>query len=163
MLLATLVEELLTFLTLRSTLLLTVTKELLLLQTCETLGTTAKNKMPPVFGDGNKLSSCTGRSPKAEGEVDSKPASPPRESKDKSKLVRIGSRYFSKDVSTTRRFNFVVEVGKSPSGIRVKSLNDVVSEKQREFKPVNKRLPTFPGDSPPQERPKDVSPEVKGE
>ena len=77
-----------------------------------------------------------------------KPALPPKESKDKNKLVRIGSKYFSKDVETTKRFNFGVEVGKSPSGVRIKSLNEVVSEKHRTFKPVNKRLPTYPGEPP---------------
>ena len=106
--------------------------------------------------DGNKLSSCTGRSARAEGEVD-RPTSPPKESKSKEKLVRIGSKYFSKDTSLTRRFNFGVEVGKAPTGVRVKSHNEISSEKAHVFKPVNKKLPTFPGDSPPLERPEEVT------
>ena len=95
--------------------------------------------------DGNKVSSCVGRGAHVdEAKRPDTPPPPPKECKDKSNLVRIGSRFFM-----TKRLNFGVEVGKSPSGIRVKSLNEVVSEKHRTFKPVNKKLPTFPGDDPP--------------
>ena len=90
--------------------------------------------------DGNKLSSCAGRS----SEVD-KPSSPPPE-KNKEKLVRIGSRYFSKDTRTERRFNIGVEVGKAPSGVRFRTLNEIVVDKQHTYKPVNKKLPTYPGE-----------------
>ena len=100
--------------------------------------------MPPGK-DENKPSCMGGRASPPQGD---RPVSPPKESKDKRKLVRIGSRFFSKDVETTKRFNFGVEVGKSSSGIRVKSLNEVVSERYRTFKPVNKKLPTYPGEQP---------------
>ena len=67
--------------------------------------------------DGNKLG-CT------RGEPSDKPSNPPEvlpeEGKNKGKLVRIGSRFFSKDVSTTKRFNFGIEVGRSETGVRVK-------------------------------------------
>ena len=98
--------------------------------------------MPPTPAtEGNKVSSCAGGSK----EKADRPASPPKEEKNKEELVRIGLRFFSKDTSTTRRLNFGVEVGKSPSGIRFKSLNKVVSEKGRTYKPINKRLPACPG------------------
>ena len=98
--------------------------------------------MPPTLPgeDEGGFSSCAGR----KGQVD-RPTSPPKEGKNKEKLVRIGSRFFSKDTSTTKRFNIGVEVGKSPSGVRVKSLNEFVSEKERTYKPVNKRLHACPG------------------
>ena len=89
---------------------------------------------------GNKFSSCVGRS----SEVD-KPTSPPPE-KSKKKLVRIGSKYFSKDTRTERRFNIGVEVGKAPSGVRFKTLNELVVDKQHTYKPVNPTLPTYPGE-----------------
>ena len=102
------------------------------------------NKMPPGR-DGNKPSSVGGRT-EPKGEVD-RPVSPPKESKNKRNLVRIGCRYFSKDVTTTKKFQFGVELGKSPCEIRVKSLNEVVSEKERTFKPVNPKLPACPGEA----------------
>ena len=96
-----------------------------------------------LFGETGNTGSCMGQGVKQEGEAD-RPTSPPKESKDKSKLVPIGSRYFSKDVSTTR-FNFGVELGKSPSGFQLKSLKEIVSEKERKYSPVNKKLPAHPG------------------
>ena len=98
--------------------------------------------MPPGK-DGNKPS-CMGGRAEPNGEVD-RPVLPPKESKDKRNLVRIGSKFYSKDVTSTKRFQFGIELGKSPSGIRVKSLNEVVSEKEHTFKPVNKKLPACPG------------------
>ena len=96
---------------------------------------------------GNKPTRMRGND---EGEVSEgqRPVSPPQqESKNKRNLVRIGSRYFSKDVTSTKKFQFGIELGKSPSGIPVKSLNEVVSEKERTFKPVNpKKLPACPGE-----------------
>ena len=71
--------------------------------------------------------------------------SPPKE-KCKEKLVRIGSRYFSKDTRTERKFNLGLEEGKAPTGVRFKTLNEVVVDKQCTYKPVNKRLPTYPGE-----------------
>ena len=63
-------------------------------------------------------------------------------------------------METTKRFNFGVELGKSPSGIRVKSLNEVVSEKHRTFKPVHKKLPTYPGEERPLSPVSEVSEET---
>ena len=94
--------------------------------------------------EGNKIG-CT------KGEPSDIPLDPPkspseRDSKDKRNLVRIGRRFFSKDLTSTKKFQFGIELGKSPSGIRVKSLNKVVSKKERTYKPVNKRLPACPGE-----------------
>ena len=94
--------------------------------------------------DGNKPTCVRGEP------SDQPPNSPepfPQDGKNKGKLVRIGSRYFSKDVTTTRRLNWGFELGKSPSGVRFKSLNELVSEKEREYKPVNKKLPACPGEA----------------
>ena len=102
------------------------------------------NKMPPGR-DGNKPSCMGGRTEPSDKVY--KPVSPPREEKDKEKLVRVCSRLYSKDMSTTRRLNFGFEIGKSPSGIRAKSLNEIVSEKDRTYKPVNRKLPTCPGEA----------------
>ena len=97
--------------------------------------------------EGNKPT-CMRNNVEDEVEEDQRPISPPppKESKDKRNLVRIGSRFFSKDVVCTKKFQFGIELGKSSSGIRVKSLNEIVSEKERTFKPVNpKTLPACPG------------------
>ena len=74
-----------------------------------------------------------------------KPTSPPKEEK----LVHIGSRYFSKNTHTERNLNLGVELGKTPSGVHFKTFNGLVVSKERTYKPVNKRLPTFPGEVPP--------------
>ena len=74
--------------------------------------------------------------------------SPPRGSKKEwceSKLVCVGSRILSKDTHVSRKFNFGFEVGKSPSGLRFKSLNEVESTKERSYKAVGGKLPTAPG------------------
>ena len=93
--------------------------------------------MPAEGIDGN-VPSCTGK-----GGSDT--PKPPREEKNKDKLVRIGSGFFSKYTTTTRKFNFGVELGKAPTGVRFKSLNKLSSEKTRVYNPVN---PKAPEDSP---------------
>ena len=110
--------------------------------------------------EGNKPTCMRGNT---EDKVDEaqRPVSPPKESKDKRNLVRIGSRFFSKDVTSTKKFQFGIELGKSPNGIRVKSLNEIVSEKERTLKPVNKKLPACPGDE--SVRPPSLSPKESAE
>ena len=75
--------------------------------------------------DGNK-STCMRGEPS--DQPPNPPELPPEDGKNKEKLVRIGSRYFSKDVTTTRRLNWGFELGKSPSGMRFKSLNELPQE-----------------------------------
>ena len=99
--------------------------------------------MPP--GKDRNKPSCVGGRTEPNGEVD-RPVSPPKESKDKGNLVRIGSKFYSKDVTSTKRFQFGIELGKSPSGIRVKSLNEVVSEKERTSAQKVTCLPRFGDD-----------------
>ena len=101
--------------------------------------------MTPKPGeDGNKPSCVGGKSEPSGGEVN---RPPPRESEDNRKLVQIGSRFFSKEVTTRKKFQFGVELGKSPSGIRAKSLSELSSEKERVYKPVNPEFPTCPDES----------------
>ena len=90
--------------------------------------------------EGN-IPSCTGKSNNAPRQE-----KPPKEPKDQKRLARIGSRYFSKDTKTERRLNFGVRLGKTPTGVEFKTQNELVTEKQRVFNPVNKRLPTFSGE-----------------
>ena len=96
--------------------------------------------MPQVVTDGN-LPSCTGKGGGATGP-------PKQKSKEK---VRIGSSYFSKDTRTERRFNVGMEVGKAPSGVRFRTLNELVVDKQIPLS-LHTKLPTYPGDEYPQER-----------
>ena len=96
--------------------------------------------------DGN-FPSCTGK-----GQSGDKLPNPPKE-RSKKKLVRIGSRYISRDTHTERRFNVGVELGKAPSGVRFKTLNEIVVDKQHTYKAVNKKLPTYPGEPPDAETP----------
>ena len=74
--------------------------------------------------EGNSLSGCSGRGATTSERKEKK------EQKNKEKLVRIGSRYFSKDTRTERRLNIGLEVGKVPSGVRFKTLNEVIVDKQ---------------------------------
>ena len=66
----------------------------------------------------------------------------PKEPKEPKKLGRIGSRYFSKDTHTDRKLNFGIRVEKAPGGIAFKTQNELVTDKQRVYNPVNKKLPT---------------------
>ena len=85
--------------------------------------------------DGNKPTCMRGE---PSDQPPNPPELPPEDGNNKEKLVRIGSRYFSKDVTTTRRLNW------TKSGVRFKSLNKLVSEKEQEYKPVNKKLHPCP-------------------
>ena len=84
--------------------------------------------------EGNTLGGCAGKG-------EDKPAKEPK------KLVRIGSRYFSKDTHTERKLNFGIRVEKAPSGVAFRTQNELVTDKQRVYNPVN-RLPTYPGEEP---------------
>ena len=41
-----------------------------------------------------------------------------------------------------------MEVGKTAGGVKFKTLNKLVTTKERTYKPVNKRLPTYLGEPP---------------
>ena len=84
--------------------------------------------------EGNKLNCASGES------------GAPKEPKEPKKLVRIGPSYFSKDTHTERKLNFGVRVEKAPGGVVFKSLNEVVVDKQAVYNPVNKKVPTYPGE-----------------
>ena len=84
--------------------------------------------------DGN-IPSCTSGSTK-----------PPKEPEEVKNLVRIGSRYFSKDTKVQRKLNLVLRVEKAPGGVAFGTQNELVSEKSCVYNPVNKKLPTFPGE-----------------
>ena len=72
----------------------------------------------PIDGtDGNKLNCARG------GADEPRQPKPPKESKDKEKLVRIGSRYFSKDTHTKRKFNIGFCIEKAPGGVAFKTQN----------------------------------------
>ena len=88
------------------------------------------------FGVDGNVPSCTGKSEPKE----------PKEPREPKKLVRIGSRYFSKDTHTYRKLNFGVCVEKTSGGVAFKSSNEVMVDKQTVFNPVNKKLPTYPGE-----------------
>ena len=70
--------------------------------------------------------------------------SPPKEWRE-SKLVRVGSRILSKDTHVSRKMNFGFEVGRSETGLRFKSLNEVEGTKERSYRAVGGKLPTAPG------------------
>ena len=87
----------------------------------------------PSDGIDRNMPSCTGKSGK---EKVPKPAKEPR---NREKLVRIGSRYFSKDSHTKRKFNIGFGVEKAPGGVAFKTQNELVTDKQRTYNPVNRK------------------------
>ena len=76
--------------------------------------------MPADGIDGN-VPSCTGKGATSKLKEPKKP----REPKDQKRLVRIGSRYFSKDTHTERKFNIGLRVEKCPGGIAFKTQNEI--------------------------------------
>ena len=102
-----------------------------------------EDKMPPGK-DGNKPS-CMGGKSAPEGE---RPVSPHTEEKNKEKLVRVGSKLYGKNTHVERKFNIGLRVEKAPGGVAFRTQNEIVVDKQREYKLLGGRLPTCPGEPP---------------
>ena len=109
--------------------------------------------------DGNRPSCMRGRE-EPSGEVD-RPVTPPKESKNKRNLVQIGSKIYGKNTYTERKFNIGFRVEKAPGGVAFRTQNELFVDKQREYRLLEGRLPTCPGE-PPKEVLEVVS-EEKGE
>ena len=111
--------------------------------------------MPPIH-KGNKLGLCTGKG--AEQDEEGKPVCPPkpREEKNKEKLVRVGSKLYGRSTHTERKFNIGFRVEKAPGGVSFCNQNELIVDKQREYKLLEGRLPTYPGEQP-LPKPEDVS------
>ena len=87
------------------------------------------------------------------------PPSPPKPPKDATKLVRVGSKLYSKDTHVERQFNVGLRVEKAPGGIAFRTQNELVSTKERTYK----RLPTYPGEQAKETRPPTPIPEKEEE
>ena len=102
-----------------------------------------------LFGEDGNRPSCMGGRSEPSGEVD-RPTTPPPPPKDKGivKLVRVGSKLYAKNTHTERKFNVGLRVEKAPRGIAFRTQNEFVVDKQREYKLLEGRLPTYPGEPP---------------
>ena len=102
--------------------------------------------MVVLFGEDGNRPSCMGGRLEPSGEVD-RPTTPPKD-KGIGKLVRVGSKLYGKNTHTERKFNVGLHVEKAPGGIAFRTQNEFVVDKQREYRLLEGRLPTYPGEPP---------------
>ena len=86
--------------------------------------------------DGKKLSCAKGV---ADGEGYEE-----RRKKAEGVLVRVGSGVYSKSTKVTKGLNIGFEMGKTPSGVMLRSLNEASSGGERRLERVNKKSPVTP-------------------
>ena len=99
---------------------------------------------------GNKLN-CMRGSVRDQVDEAQRPVSPPKEQKtpkNQQKLVRVGSKLYGKNTHVERKFNIGLRVEKAPGGVAFRTQNEIVVDKQREYKLLEGRLPTYPGELP---------------
>ena len=100
--------------------------------------------------DGNKPT-CVRGSVEEEVEQAQRFASAPTpngsgDSKSSAKLVRVGSKLYGKNTHTEKKFNIGFRIEKAPGGVAFRTQNELVVDKQREYKLLERGLPTYPGE-----------------
>ena len=98
--------------------------------------------------EGNKLGCAKGNPEDVADEAQRRAVSRPKERKtpkNQQKLVRVGSKLYGKNTHVERKFNIGLRVEKAPGGVAFHTQNEIVVDKQREYKLLQGRLLACPG------------------
>ena len=114
------------------------------------------------MGREGKILSCT----RGEEDEDQRPVSPPLKTpKSQQKLIRVGSKLYGRNTHTERKFNIDFRVEKAPGGVAFRTQNELLVDKQQEYKLLEGRLPAYPGEEalrPPTPIPEEEEDEARG-